>query len=212
MEYKKVTYALSNLNVKPNTTGGAVPTTIEIGVVGDASDIDIVTKAIADMVAANEKCNGFVDLKNSTSTSVSKKVLLLGSGMVAMPVLRHLCSIEGVHLTIASDQEAQALDMINQIDGHAEKLQYMPFNYPQDLEKINRKIGDVDLVISLLPATMHTTFAEMAIKHRRHMVTASYVSDAMQALDQPAKDAGVIIMNGKCILWSICVCVFAFAM
>ena len=173
------------------------PTRLEIGVVGDAADIDTVTKAISEMVAANEDCHGTVDLKHSTSAATTKKVLLLGAGMVAMPVLRHLTSMEGVHLTVASDQEAQAMDMIQQIDGHEEKLQYMPFNYPQDLDKISRKIGEVDLVISLLPATMHTTFAEMAIKHKRHMVTASYVSEAMQALDQSAKDAGVIIMNGK---------------
>ena len=44
-----------------------------------------------------------------------------------------------------------------------------------------------DLVVSLVPATLHADIARLAVKHKVHMVTASYVSPEMQALDEEAK-------------------------
>lgn len=41
----------------------------------------------------------------------------------------------------------------------------------------------------------HVKVAEICIKHRKHLVTTSYVSDAMRALDKRAKDAGVLLLN-----------------
>jgi hypothetical protein len=37
---------------------------------------------------------------------------------------------------------------------------------------------------SLLPAPMHTAVAKHCIQHRKHLVTASYISPEMKALDQ----------------------------
>ena len=36
---------------------------------------------------------------------------------------------------------------------------------------------------SLLPAPMHTSIANHCIQHHKHLVTASYVSEEMQALN-----------------------------
>jgi len=56
-------------------------------------------------------------------------------------------------------------------------------------------VKEADLVVSLVPATLHVGIARLAIQHRKPMVTASYVSPEMQALDAEASAAGVLIIN-----------------
>jgi len=35
----------------------------------------------------------------------------------------------------------------------------------------------------------------IAIKHKKHFFTTSYVSDAMKALEEDAKNAGIVLLN-----------------
>lgn len=56
-------------------------------------------------------------------------------------------------------------------------------------------IAEHDLVVSMLPAHMHINVARDCIAHGKHMVTASYISPEMEALDEQAKEAGVIMIN-----------------
>jgi saccharopine dehydrogenase (NADP+, L-glutamate forming) len=46
-----------------------------------------------------------------------------------------------------------------------------------------------------LPYVYHPLVATLCVKHGKHMVTTSYVKDQMRALDAPAKEAGVILLN-----------------
>lgn len=57
------------------------------------------------------------------------------------------------------------------------------------------EIDHADLVVSMLPATMHGQVAQDCVKLGKHLVTASYVSDAMRALDADAKAKNVILLN-----------------
>lgn len=65
----------------------------------------------------------------------------------------------------------------------------------QDEEKLDALISSHDLVISLVPAPCHPGIAKCAIKHHRHMVTASYISPEMRALHEAAAAAHVTILN-----------------
>ena len=49
--------------------------------------------------------------------------------------------------------------------------------------------------MSFLPYTYHVKVAKFSIKHKKHLVTTSYVNDEMQQLDEQAKEAGVILLN-----------------
>ena len=51
------------------------------------------------------------------------------------------------------------------------------------------------LVLSLLPAPFHPKVAAQCIAHGRHLVTASYTSDAMRALAPAAEKAGIAMLN-----------------
>jgi saccharopine dehydrogenase-like NADP-dependent oxidoreductase len=56
-------------------------------------------------------------------------------------------------------------------------------------------IKAADLVISMLPAFMHGDVASDCVKFRKHIATASYVSEEMKALDAEAKQKGLLILN-----------------
>ncbi|MTI21663.1 saccharopine dehydrogenase, partial [Fulvivirga sp. RKSG066] len=57
------------------------------------------------------------------------------------------------------------------------------------------EIAKADLVISMLPAKFHPIVAELCVESGVHMVTASYVSDEMKALDEKAQQKGVMLLN-----------------
>ena len=56
-------------------------------------------------------------------------------------------------------------------------------------------IAGHDLTISLVPYTFHAAIIKVAIAHKKPVVTTSYVSDAIRALDAPARAAGVPVLN-----------------
>ena len=47
----------------------------------------------------------------------------------------------------------------------------------------------------MLPAHLHIEIAKDCLQFKKHLVTASYISDAMQALDEEAKKHNLIFMN-----------------
>ena len=62
----------------------------------------------------------------------------------------------------------------------------------QDREK---HIMKSEIVISMLPPSMHHIIAKDCIKYKKNLVTASYVSKEMSILDNDAKNAGVLFLN-----------------
>ncbi len=52
-----------------------------------------------------------------------------------------------------------------------------------------------DVVISLIPASLHPKVAALCLQHDKHLFTASYVSDEMKAFDAGAKKKGLLFLN-----------------
>lgn len=52
-----------------------------------------------------------------------------------------------------------------------------------------------DLVISMLPARFHVEVARDCIRYKTNLITPSYISDEMKALEEEAIAAGILIMN-----------------
>ncbi len=122
-----------------------------------------------------------------------RNILIIGAGRSASSLIQYLLNKstqENLHLTIADislelalrktnnhqNATAIALDINNQVQRHAE-------------------IAKADIVISMLPAHLHIEVAKDCIIYKKNMVTASYISDAMQELDAAAKENGLIFMN-----------------
>lgn len=64
-----------------------------------------------------------------------------------------------------------------------------------DEKALDAEVEKVDLVISLIPYTFHATVIKSAIRKKKHVVTTSYVSPAMEELDSAAKEAGIAVFN-----------------
>ncbi len=119
-----------------------------------------------------------------------KNVLILGAGLVARPMVEYLLKQSGFEVTIASRTLSKAEKLVSGAsNGRALELNV---DNSAQLEALVKK---ADLVVSLLPYTYHVKVAEMCLAHSKQMVTTSYVSPAMKALDARAKAKGIIILN-----------------
>lgn len=119
-----------------------------------------------------------------------KRMVIFGAGMIADPAVDSLVQKYDVVLV---DANRSALEATEKKIGN-QNLQIYERN-AVDQAVLAGFIQDADVVISLLPATMHGAVAEHCVSLRRPLVTASYVSPQMRALDQEAKDARVILLN-----------------
>lgn len=118
-----------------------------------------------------------------------KNILLLGAGMVAKPITDYILN-NGFELTIAGRTLSKAQKLINKRpNGKAVEWTL------DDHKTLDRLVDKHDLTVSLLPYTFHVTVAKTCIKHKKPMVTTSYVSAEMKQLDKAAKEAGILILN-----------------
>ncbi|WP_318343611.1 saccharopine dehydrogenase family protein [Flagellimonas baculiformis] len=58
-----------------------------------------------------------------------------------------------------------------------------------------KAVSEASIVISMLPASLHIKVAEDCIQFKKHLITASYVSKELEALDGEAKKNGLVFMN-----------------
>ncbi|GKT60263.1 saccharopine dehydrogenase [Colletotrichum tofieldiae] len=118
-----------------------------------------------------------------------KKILVLGSGLVAKPCVDYLLRNERNKLTIACRTRATAETLAS--------------NYPRATAialdvaspELNAHVAAHDLVISLVPFVHHPTVIKAGIKGNTHVVTTSYVSPAIRELGDEAQAAGITVLN-----------------
>ncbi len=118
-----------------------------------------------------------------------KKVLVLGAGLVSRPLVHYLLNRK-YQVKVASRTVSKAEALVKGFaNGTAKALNVT------DAASLDRLVAECDLAISLVPYTYHVQIAELCLKHKKHLVTTSYVSKAMQALDKQAKDKDLLLLN-----------------
>jgi saccharopine dehydrogenase-like NADP-dependent oxidoreductase len=122
-----------------------------------------------------------------------KNILVLGAGLSASSLIRYL-----LENSVNHEWEVRIVDQdINlvksKINGHVNGVA-LSFN-ALDSDERRPEIEKADLVISMLPARFHIDVAKDCIELKTNLITPSYISPEMRALDQAAKDAGIVIMN-----------------
>ncbi len=119
-----------------------------------------------------------------------KKILVLGAGMISKPLVTYLLDHQDFFVIMASRTVSKAEKIIgSNSNGKALSLNI------NDEFKLENLISDSDLIVSLLPYKYHVKVAKFCIKHKKNLVTTSYVNDDMKKLDKEAKEAGVILLN-----------------
>jgi saccharopine dehydrogenase-like NADP-dependent oxidoreductase len=122
-----------------------------------------------------------------------RSILIFGAGRSASSLIQYLLSKsdqENLHLFVADLSLALA----------EKKTQNHPNATPIALDIFNSEerksaIKKASIVISMLPAHLHIEIAKDCLEFKKHLVTASYISDAMQSLNEQAKENNLIFMN-----------------
>lgn len=122
-----------------------------------------------------------------------RNILIIGAGRSASSLIQYLLEKseeEQLHLLIA-DLSLELAQKKTNNNPNATSIALDIFN-----EKERRAaIEKASIVISMLPAYLHIEIAKDCLIFKKNLVTASYISDAMQALDTEVKNNGLIFMN-----------------
>ncbi len=122
-----------------------------------------------------------------------KKILILGAGLSATTLIKYLLDHSEANdwnISIGDKDIAIAQKKIN---GHA-RAEAFAFD-ANDEGLLKSRVQGADVVISMLPAFMHHKVARVCVDFGVHMVTASYVSKEVKALNEEAKAKGVALLN-----------------
>ena len=122
-----------------------------------------------------------------------RHILIIGAGRSASSLIEYLLNKteqENLHITIA-DLSVELAQRKTKNHPRATAIAFDIFNE----EDRKAQISKADIVISMLPAHLHYEVAKDCITFKKHMVTASYISPAMQDLDPLVKENNLIFMN-----------------
>ncbi|MEP6262153.1 MAG: saccharopine dehydrogenase family protein [Gillisia sp.] len=122
-----------------------------------------------------------------------RQILVIGAGKSTSVLIRYLlqkAESENLFITLGDLDPAQAKKISL---GHPRCKDVMLNVF--DRESRETAIQNADLVISMLPARFHIEAARDCIRFKKHMVTASYISKEMKALDPEVKENGLVFMN-----------------
>jgi saccharopine dehydrogenase-like NADP-dependent oxidoreductase len=121
-----------------------------------------------------------------------KKILLFGAGKSATVLIDYLLTNAGNEkweLTVADANLQLALDKINNSPfGKA-----VSFDIKDD-EKRKQQISQADIIISMLPPFLHIKVAEDCLQFSKHLLTASYVDDAMRSMKQEIENKKLLFL------------------
>ena len=120
-------------------------------------------------------------------------ILIIGAGRSSTALINYVLSKSdefGWHVTVADmDPQMAAAKLKGHPRGQAAWLDVKKTNDRRDL------IGRADIVVSLLPAHLHIEVAQDCISLKKHLITASYVSQELYRLGDEARDRELIFMG-----------------
>jgi saccharopine dehydrogenase-like NADP-dependent oxidoreductase len=122
-----------------------------------------------------------------------RSILIFGAGRSASSLIRYLLSkseSENLHLVVA-DLSLALAEKKTQNHPNATPIALNIF----ETEERKATIEKASIVISMLPAHLHIEIAKDCLEFKKHLVTASYISDAMQSLNEEAIKNNLIFMN-----------------
>ena len=122
----------------------------------------------------------------------TRKVLLFGAGKSATTLISYLiknAEKENWH-TVVVDANP---DLIRKKTNDSAFTTPLSFDI-NNSEILHRYVGDADVVISLLPPSLHTLVANACVQAGKNLLTASYVDDEMRALEKEVESKGLLFL------------------
>jgi saccharopine dehydrogenase-like NADP-dependent oxidoreductase len=123
-----------------------------------------------------------------------RNILILGAGRSATSLIHYLITHadqQEWRITVAERDLAHARRVVHEGIEVAEAVQLDATN----AEARAALIAKHDLVISMLPAFMHMDVLKDCLRLKKHVITPSYVPDALWPMDAEFKAARLIVLN-----------------
>ncbi len=145
--------------------------------------------------------NGNSPSSSSTTTTTNpaptKRVLLLGAGRVAAPALQLLlaAATPTTQVTVVGASEPELAHLRTRFPASPFQARRLDVAALGDAALQALVADTADVVLSLLPAPLHPRIARACLAAGRHLVTSSYISPELRALDAEAKAKGLVLLN-----------------
>ena len=123
-----------------------------------------------------------------------RSILILGAGRSASSLIQYLIQHavgQQWRITVGERDIAHALQLVSAGSEVAEAVEIDATN----AEARSALIAKHDLVVSMLPAFMHMDVLKDCLMLKKHVITPSYVPDALWPMDAEFKQAGLIVLN-----------------
>ena len=123
----------------------------------------------------------------------TKKILIIGAGRTASNLIGYLqkqAEIQNWQITVAD----QSFELAKTRAGKNKFTKPLKFDAFNELQR-DEEISVSDVVVSLLPESLHIHLVKDCLKYKVHLVTASYVSDKMNSFHEQAQKRNIILLN-----------------
>ena len=121
------------------------------------------------------------------------RILILGAGRSSSALISYLLTqaqASNWQIAVGDVSEQAAQDRISGLpNGSAIRFDI------NDQESSKAAIAGVDVVVSLIPAHLHLLVAKICLAEKKHLLTASYVSDEMKSFHSEAQSKGLLFLN-----------------
>lgn len=121
-----------------------------------------------------------------------KMILLFGAGKSATVLIDYLLNnavLENWKITVVDAN----LELAQSKTAHSQKATAVSFDILDSVER-GKYILQADIVISLLPPSLHIAVAKDCVKYQRNLLTASYVDDEIKKLQAEIKDNKLLFL------------------
>ncbi|HXD76495.1 MAG TPA: saccharopine dehydrogenase C-terminal domain-containing protein [Puia sp.] len=119
-------------------------------------------------------------------------ILLFGAGKSATSLIRYLIAAAGPRgwqLTVADSN----LSLVQSKIGGAANARAASLSVEEESER-DRLVGTADVVISLLPPSLHHLVARSCLRAGKHLLTASYTDDSIRAMKPDIDRSGKLFL------------------
>lgn len=122
-----------------------------------------------------------------------RRILIVGAGRSSAALVRYLLekSYEEKLKIVIADIAVENAKKLVQDHENSEVIELDIFNLIERQEIVKQ----ADIVISMLPARFHLEIAKDCLEFGKNLVTASYISKELMAMNEEVKKKGLIFMN-----------------
>lgn len=119
-----------------------------------------------------------------------RKVAVLGAGYVVKPMIDYFIDVCKYEVIVATRTISKAEKII------AGRTLGIPISWTIDqVDALEKIIGEVEIVVVMIPRSCHAVVAELCLKHKTPMITTDFKHPGIACFDEEAKKQGTLILT-----------------